>query len=257
MNPSLWFVVPVHGRMRLTAICLRQLAITRDQLRDNDIDAHVVVIADALNLRELRARLGHHGFATVERANNFLSQKYNDGIQLAMDERYNPRPADFVVPCGSDDWVDWRIFTELPSRHAVLGFQHISFVREDGREMTAKFLDYPGGCGIRVYPRQLMFNLGFRPADEDRVRACDTSILHNVQKANRIVDVRHRDVDPWQIVDWKSRGTQMNPYDALRRHRSTRSADPFLALAGRYPDESLEAMAGHYGRTVARPRVLA
>jgi hypothetical protein len=32
----------------------------------------------------------------------------------------------------------------------------MSFVREDGREMTAKFLNYQGGCGIRVYPREVM-----------------------------------------------------------------------------------------------------
>jgi hypothetical protein len=54
----------------------------------------------------------------------------------------------------------------------------MSFVREDGREMTAKFLNYPGGCGIRVYPREVMERLGYRPADEDRARGCDTSILY-------------------------------------------------------------------------------
>jgi hypothetical protein len=108
------------------------------------------------------------GFGTVERDNRYVSRRFNDGIQLACDPRYNPHPADYVVPCGSDDFVDWRIFTRLPMKDTVLGFQRISFVREDGMEMTTRFLNYVGGCGIRVYPRQVVEQLGFRPGDEDR-----------------------------------------------------------------------------------------
>lgn len=239
--PSLWFVVPAHGRQRLARICLRQLRRTCDALTAAGIDASAVVIADDGNLRTAR----NLGFATVHRDNRFLSRKYNDGIQLALDDRYNPRPADYVVPCGSDDWVDWRLFTNLPPSDTVVGFQRISFVREDGQEMTTRFLNYLGGSGIRIYPRAVMAALGYRPADEDRERACDTSILTNLRR-EAAFRIEHRDLDPRQIVDWKSHDRQLNPYVTLRIHKAADRTDPFDALADIYPQAALREMRAHY-----------
>lgn len=259
---SLWFVVPVHGRLPLAAICLRQLARTCDALIEHDIDASAVVIADRRNLRHLdelepgiagQPDLGRSGrFAAVERDNTFLSRKFNDGIQLACDPNLNPRPADYVVPCGSDDWVDWRVFASLPHPRSltVFGFQRISFVREDGREMVARDLRYEGGSGIRVFQRQVMERVGWRPADEDRSRACDTSILTNLRRAiGDELRVLHRDIDPRQIVDWKTPAQQLNPYDSLRQHRGVVLGDPFVELDGVFPDVALDEMRRHYLRT--------
>lgn len=241
--PSLWFIVPAHGRVELTRICLRQLRRTCDALTAEGIDATAVVIADDENL--LTAR--EFGFGTVFRNNNFLSRKFNDGIQFALDERHNPRPADYVVPCGSDDWVDHRLFLNLPRPDTMVGFQRLSFVREDGCEIAVRQLTNPGGAGIRIYPRQLMKPLGYRPADEDRRRACDTSILVNLQRALP-VRIEHRHLHDAQIVDWKSPDTQLNEYAALRRYRGSEQPDPFDVLAGVYPDEALEEMQAHYER---------
>jgi hypothetical protein len=258
--PSLWFVVPVHGRLPLASICLRQLRRTCDALTEAGIEATAVIVADKENLRDLQRRLKGSGetpmlgFGTVKRDNTFLSRRFNDGIQLALDPQHNPRPADYVVPCGSDDWVDWRILTKLPEGNTVLGFQHLSFVREDGREMTSRFLNYPGGCGIRVYPRRMMARLGYRPADEDRKRACDTSILRNVIQAHQGIrmQILHGEIDPRQIVDWKSSEQQLNSYEALEIHKPVSTADPFSELADIYPAESLRDMEAHY--TNARPQ---
>jgi len=258
--PSLWFIVPVHGRLPLAVICLRQLARTCDALTSHGVEATAVVIADRRNLRHLdtlapglvgRPELRRAGrFAAVERDNRFLSRKFNDGIQLACDPDVNPRPADYVVPCGSDDWVDWRIFRDLPRGATVYGFQRISFVREDGAEMIARDLRYEGGSGIRVFPRRVMVAVGYRPADEDRSRACDTSILTNLRVALReSLRVEHRPIDPRQIVDWKTPGQQLNPYESLRMHRGVVLGDPFVELDGVYPAESLDDMRRHYSRT--------
>lgn len=242
---TLWFCVPAHGRLELTSICLRQLRRTCDALTDDGIEATAVVIACDENLDTARDL----GFGTVERDNIFLSRKFNDGIQLALDPELNPRPADYVVPCGSDDWVDHRIFLELPEDGSVLGFQRLSFVRPDGKEITSTCLDYVGGCGIRVYPRQVMEAVGYRPADEDRYRACDTSILTNVQRANPGLRVTHREIDPRQIVDWKSPSEQVTSYESIfRRHRGTRRGDPFRVLRGVYPQKALLEMREHYSR---------
>lgn len=332
--PSLWFVVPVHGRLPLASICLRQLRRTCDALTENGIEATAVVVADRENLRELRRRLSNAapgptlGFGTVERDNMYLSARFNDGIQLAIDrpllrqrqpthgeyvvsgrrvyrghppgERFTAdldrsaeqraiyrgdikllrrtapglaagsyrlpagwdahRAADYVVPCGSDDWVDHRILLDLPDARTVLGFQHISFVREDGREMVARHLNYPGGSGIRVYPRQILkATRDCRPADEDRKRACDTSILTNARVAHGDrIRITHRDIDPRQIVDWKSPGQQLNTYDDVRQHRAENAYDdPFDALADIFPRESLREMRAHYARSHTRQAVLA
>jgi len=169
-----------------------------------------------------------------------------------MDRTYNRRPADYVVPCGSDDWVDWRLFLDLPTGRTMYGFQHMSFVREDGRELTTRHILYDGGCGIRIYPRMVMQSVGFRPADEDRRRGCDTSILVNLRKAGALRRIEHRTLDALQIVDWKSRDDQVTSYREIAgRHRAGLNADPFNALAGRYPDEALDEMRDHYAR---RPR---
>lgn len=240
---SLWFVVPAHGRYELTRICLTQLRRTCDSLED----ATAVVVADDGNLDTAREL----GFATVERDNKFLARKFNDGIQLACDPNFNPDPATHVVLIGSDDWVDHRILHELPPPDTVLAFQWASFVSEDGRQLAETRLGYLGGVGVRVYPRALLEPCGYRPADEDRTRNCDFSILHNTRQANqpRPVRVDYGDLHARQVVDWKSPSEQLNSYaDVTGVHRGRVMGDPFELLAPLYPAESLDAMADHYGR---------
>ncbi len=242
--PSLWFVVPAHGRVELGRICLRQLRRTCDRLADEGVEATAVVVADDENLDTARDL----GFATYERGNAATSMKYNDGIQAACDPRFNPHPADYVVPCGSDDWVDWRLFVDLPDVGTMVGFQRMAFVREDGAELTVRHLNNEGGCGIRIYPAAVMRPARYRPADEDRKRGCDTSILVNLKRLEAIGRVEHRDTDPLQIVDWKSPDNQLNPYATLARHKMELTRDPFEVLRGRYPDDALDDMAAHYGQ---------
>lgn len=241
--PSLAFVMPVYGRLPLARICMRQLRRTCDQLTENGVHASAVVVGDDDNL----AAASSLGFATVRRDNRFLSRKFNDGIQAALDPQWNPHPADYVVPIGSDDWVDWQLFTDLPRPGHMHGFQRLSFVREDGLEITESVVDYTGGCGIRIYPRQLMAKVGYRPADEDRTRACDTSILVNLRRAVPGLRIFHADSDHRQIVDWKSPAEQINGYAQVIQYARSKSTDPFDVLADVFPAEALDEMAAHYG----------
>ncbi len=245
---SLWFVMPAHGRLEMAAICMRQLRRTCDELTASGIEATAVVIACDENLDLAR----ENGFGTVERSNQFVSQRFNDGIQLALDPEVNPRPADFVMPIGSDDWIDWRIINPktLPAPNEVVGFQNISFVREDGLELTKTFLNYTGGCGMRLYPRQLLEPLNYRPAEEDLRRGCDTSILTNVRLAVDDVHVMHVSTSPLQIVDWKTPGEQLNNYRqvAARHFRNSEPGDPWTELADIYPAAALDDMRRLYDR---------
>jgi hypothetical protein len=243
---TLWFCVPVHGRLELAAICLRQLRRTCDALYEDGVDASAVIVSDRDTLDELDV-IGLR-FAWVIRDNDYTSAKFNDGIQLATDPRYNPNPVDYVVPCGSDDWLDHRLFTDpLPSEREIFGFQHMSFVREDGREICSPKIDYNGGSGIRIIPRQLLEPLGYRPGDEDRMRGCDTSILSNIRVMNPDLEVRHWHLHERQIVDWKTPGNQLNSYKEVTTIHGVGSvADPFVELADYYPAEALDEMRSYY-----------
>lgn len=239
---SLWFVVPVHGREALARICLRQLWRTCHDLTENGVDAYAVVVGQGDLVDFARDELG---FAWVERDNQYTSLKFNDGILLACREG----GADYVVPCGSDDWLDYRLFLEegLPDKKTMVGFQRMAFVREDGQELTVRHINSNGGCGIRIWPRHLMAATGYWPASPNRRRGCDTSMLNNTMSAFPTMRVEHRDLDPLQIVDWKSPGENLNAYDTLERHRCELRGDPFDLLADRYPFEAIEEMQAHYG----------
>ncbi len=244
---TLCFIVPVHGRLELTAICLRQLRRTCDALSEHGIGASAIVISDADTLDELD--LSDLGFGWVIRDNQFTSRRFNDGIQLATDPKFNPAPADYVVPFGSDDWADYRLFVEpLPKPHQVVGFQRMSFVREDGRELATTFLQVQGGSGIRIIPRELVAPLGYRPAEEDRVNGCDTSILSSLRRHHGSeVEVCHQHLHDYQIVDWKSHGEQLTTYKNVTAFRAPRFApDPFAVLASFYDADPLDEMREFY-----------
>jgi hypothetical protein len=249
----LTFVMPVHGRTELTGICLRQLRRTCDALeaRDTDpIEATAIVVGNDENLDTAHEL----GFGTVNRNNDYLAQKFNDGIELACDRNLNPRPADFAVPFGSDDWIDHTIIRRLPGPDEVLCFRHVAFVHENGNELTETRLAYDGGVGIRIYPRQLLKLTGYRPAEEDRRRGCDTSILWNTRQEHNSAGhghlrIRYGDRHPLQIVDWKTHGHQMNAYDTVAaKHHGSIAGDPFELLEAHYPEAALREMRHHYGR---------
>jgi hypothetical protein len=235
---SLWFCVPAYGRLEMAAICLRQLRCTCDELIKNGIEATAVVVADDENLDTARGL----GFGTIERDNDFLGRRFNDGYQLACDPTYNPRPADYVMAYGTDDFIDYTILLDLPPADTILAFNTLAMVREDAGEMTARYLDNAGGAGLRVYPRQIIEKADYRPADEDRNNGCDTSTLVNL-KTCASFKITYGRIDPRQIVDWKSSTNQVTAYDSVRWRRVIeRWADPFTALAHLYPPEALEEM---------------
>jgi hypothetical protein len=114
--PSLWFVVPAHGRAQLARICLRQLRRTCDQLNANGIAATAVVIADDENLRTAREL----GFETVRDPTGSSAASSTTASKPPATNATTRYPADYVVPCGSDDWIDWRILLKLPGRHSIM-----------------------------------------------------------------------------------------------------------------------------------------
>lgn len=243
---SLWFIVPAHGRVEVAAVCLRQLRRTCDTLTENGILASAVVIADDDNLGVARDL----GFATVERENRPLGRKWNDGYELA-----GAAGVDYVVPFGSDDWIDPRaiLAAPLPGPREVRCFLRSAVVREDGRRLARLHVLYGSGDGlqgdgVRIIPTSLLEPCGFRPAEEDRDRAIDTSVWRTLARLGAPPRYTYFDLHPLQVIDWKSGGGwQLNSYaDCLRFCEGPELHDPFVAVAEFYPDESVEEMRALY-----------
>lgn len=238
---SLWFVVPAHGRVALSRVCLGQLRRTCDALKVGGIEASAVVVADDENL-DTAADLGFWGY---ERDNRFLGRKFNDGYNLAAREG-----VDYVVPLGSDDWISPELIlgAEL-AKDQIRCARRLVMVAEDGNRFMRLSIGYEGGIGLRIMPTSLLRLLDYRPADEDRARGIDTVTLKRIKKAHdfRPNLLAYFDTDSdFQIVDFKTAGANLNTWDMCRIHGTEPEHDPWPSLRAHYPDESVAAMHALY-----------
>lgn len=224
------FVMPIHGRDTLARVCLRQLRRTC-----NTLNATAVIVGQGETL-DYAYELG---FGTVERDNTQLGRRFNDGYQLACDPDYNPRPADYVVPCGSDDWVDPAALTRMPPADTIGVFRQLAVVSEDRTRLAKLTIGWKGGSGVRVIPASLIARAGYRPCEEDRRRACDNSTLEGIKRASagRFPNMVSLDQHPLQIVDLKTGDTQLNSYRSVvgfkTRHETS---DVWGELAAVFPE---------------------
>lgn len=242
---SIWFVVPARRRYDVSRVCLTQLAATCEQLTAGGNPASAVVIADDENI-DIAENLG---FGVVERPNSPLGRKWNDGYELAA-----RAGVDYVVPLGTDDFVTADFIAGyLPADHEVRCSRLSSVVSEDGRFIAPLRIPYDGGDGVRVWPTGLLKPLNYRPIEEDKSRALDTSMLSRIA-AHTHVTMRYFDSTPWQIVDWKTGRTQMNGYAACLTYRDGEPQDPWRTLKGVYPAAALKAMRAVYSRQGAADR---
>jgi hypothetical protein len=236
---TLWFVIPAHGRLQIASVCLRQLRRTCDELAGRGIVASAVVIADDENLELAR----DNGFATVERDNSQLGRRINDGYELAGREG-----VEFMAALGNDDWLhpDW---VRLPDQGEIVCTHLSTVVSEDCARLARLNITYPGGDGVRIYPRELLERVGFRPAGEDRKRAIDTATRYGLT-AERPAYVYH-DVDPLFIVDFKS-AENLNDYRGCAHSFGYgETNDVWGELAGLYPLEAIEEMQAVHGMVAA------
>jgi hypothetical protein len=238
---SLWFLVPAHGRVDLTRVCLRQLRRTCDALTEGGLYANAVVAADDANIDTAEEL----GFATVWRVNEPLGRKWNDCYQLACDPKLNPEPADYVAALGTDDWVDPEFILAggMPDEKTMRCARLSAVVNEDCTRLANLNITYAGGDGVRIIPAAMLEPLRWRPAEEDYNRAMDTSVITRIGRdLGRAPQVEYFDLHPLQIVDFKS-STQLNPYeDCLTYLNGVESTDPFGDLAAVYPAEAIDEM---------------
>jgi hypothetical protein len=205
---KLAFIVPTFRRFDLTRVCLQQLRRTCTALADMGIQATAVVVGDdqSLDVAELL------GFATVRQDNLPLGRKWNDGIEYAC--RY--LGVDYVMPFGTDNWADPDLIAFLPSPDSIMAHRLCTLVHQDGHKSVKLKVTYDGGDGIRCMPAALLEVLSFRPCDEDRNRATDTSMRDRLgRRLGRKPPFQYIDLHPLQIVSFQSTEQQLNTYDDL------------------------------------------
>ena len=222
---SLYFVTPAWQRYELTAICLEQRKRVIAQLAHNGIDAHCVVIADDSNL-DIANGLG---FDIVEQNNDQLGRKFNDGIEYAARQG-----AEWIVPIGSDSWVDPWYFIPLPDPNATRSSGMYAAVTAD-RIGYLNVRNPRNPAGPHVIHRSRLPE-SFRPARDELNRYIDSSTLAGLK------DIRWeiRDLHPAQYIGFRGQ-PHITPYDRLyRAWGQWESSEPWAELGKHYPSDLVE-----------------
>lgn len=198
--PSVWLVTPAYRRYDMSAVCFRQHKQVIDVLRSNGIDAQQVVVADDENLDIARSL----GFATVEQGNAWLGQKFNDGIEYAARQG-----ASWIVPIGSDSWIDPAYFLPLPQwKQTRTGNLYTVVTRDEYVNMPIKLV------GPYMFHRSLLEPSGFRPAEDRITKGVDSSTLQGIGKG---IHWAGKDDDPLQYVGFRSAERYLSAYQSLKR----------------------------------------
>ena len=222
---SVWFVTPAHQRVELTAVCLEQRVLVREELAKLGVEAHCVVIADDENLDVARA-LGMH---TVERDNTFLSRKFNDGEEYA-----GRRGAEWIVPLGSDAFVDPAYFLPLPQpRHTRTSAMYAPVEVDRLAELKVGRI----GAGPHMFHRSLMEPVGFRPLPETLNKNCD---YNTVVGFRRPLTWEWRDVHPLQNIGFRYHPLITSYAGMWRKWGVVERTDPWQRLAAVYPPDLVE-----------------
>jgi glycosyltransferase involved in cell wall biosynthesis len=166
---SIWFVTPAWQREQLTAVCLEQRQRVIEQLASWDIEAHCVVIADDGNVDTAR----QFGFDVVEQDNTWLGRKFNDGIQYAVEQG-----ATWVVPIGSDSWIDPWYFRHLPPDDlAIVRTSQLYAPVEADRLAVLRVASPRNPAGPHVFHRDLLKRAGYRPMPDQISRNTDSNTV--------------------------------------------------------------------------------
>jgi hypothetical protein len=215
----IFFVTPAWQRLDLTAICLEQRRRVMDRLAGLAIEARCVVVADDENLDTARAL----GFDTVERDNEWLGRRFNDGIEYAA-----KHGAEWIVPIGSDSWISAAYFTPLPDPSITVTSALYAVVET---ERMAQLHVGNRGAGPYMFHRSLL-EPDFRPARDDISRYVDSSTVAGIRKP---IAWHHRDRHPLQYIGFRGR-PHLTPYRRLKEAWGvSESPDPWEQLAKHYP----------------------
>ena len=226
---AVWFMSPAWQRFELSAVCFEQRRRSMDVLEAAGIEARCVIVADDENLDIARGL----GFDVVEQDNEWLGRKVNDGFEYAF-----KHGADYIVPIGSDSWLDPEFLLPLHSPRVVRTSRFYAPVEID--RLAELSVTGMNGAGPHVWPRRYLERSGFRPIVAQQInRNLDSSTIRGIASRTPIT-WEWRDLYPLQYV-----GFRVHPFitawaSLWRRWGIVERPDPWTLLAERYPQDLVD-----------------
>jgi glycosyltransferase involved in cell wall biosynthesis len=219
---SVWFVTPAYRRYALSAVCFEQRRQVIDELSSRGIEAKCVVIADDDNVELAKKQ----GFDVVRRDNRWLGRRFNDGIEHAL-----TRGAGWIVPIGSDDWIDPDYFFPLPEDAARTSHFYAPVEADRLLQVTTQAVE---GIGPRMFPRSAFTSA--RPCEEKIRRGVDRSLLRAIGD----ISWEYRDIHPLQYVGFRG-DRHITLYAKIRAAQGgEESMQPWTLLATQFPADLVE-----------------
>lgn len=219
---SVWFITPAWQRFDLSAVCFEQRRRVMARLAEQGIEARCVVVADDDNLDIARAL----GFDTVERDNEWLGRRYNDGIEYAI-----AHGATWAVPIGADSWIDPDYFVPLPPDEAkVVRTSQLYAPVEMDRLAVTRVRHRTNPAGPHMFHRGLLRKAHNRPMP-DKIRRDTDSLTVKTLMPYRY---QYRDVQTLQYIGFRA-PPFITQYDTLvRRWGKAEHRKPWELLAQHY-----------------------
>lgn len=240
---TLWFATPAWRRFETVAICLEQRNRVIDVLAEHGIEGHQVVVADDENLDIARGL----GCSVVERDNEMLGRRFNDGIEYA-----GRQGADWIVQINSDSWIDPAFFLPLTEPEETLTSEAYCMVTSDRLyELRVSPLDLDQAAGPYVFHRSLLEPCGFRPSEDETIMT-DTSIVEGIRH-HRPINWKTRTLHPFQYVGFRYPPV-ITPLAWLLENWLVAEHDPWTTLAEHYPVDLVERMRRNMEGTVDATR---
>lgn len=219
----IWFVTPAFRRYALTEVCFAQYNMVFDHLRKAGVEATCVVIADDENLDIARAA----GFATIERDNEALGRRFNDGMEYAANNG-----AEWIVPIGSDSFIDPAYFLPLPSPDKTR--TSAIYAAVTAAELAELRVGGHLGAGPRMFHRDLLEPSGFRPAQDSLKRSIDHSTIRGI---GSLIRWERRDLHPLQYIGFRMAPFITSYSTLVRMWAIDVHPKPWGMLERRYPPE--------------------
>jgi len=220
----IYFVTPAYQRFALTAVCLEQRRQVIEHLAAQGVEARCVVVADDENLDIAKGL----GFDTVEQNNDWLGRKFNDGMQYAGEHG-----ADWIVPIGSDSWIDPAYFLPLPSKPVARTSIRYAVV-EPQRMATLKVRRR--GAGPYMLHRDLLKRSGFRPAIDELRKGIDGSTILGIGPMRW----EQRDLHSMQYIGFRGIPHLTKYADLWRKWGAGQFNNPWELLAQHYDPALVE-----------------
>jgi len=225
---TIWFVTPAWRRYEITRVCLEQRRRVIDKMNQWGHEAYCVVVADDANLDTAR----EFGFSTVEQDNDWLGRKFNDGIEFAV-----RNGAKWVVPIGSDSWIDPWYFRELPPDNpGVVRTSQLYAPVEANRLAVLRVGGDKNPAGPHMFHRDLLAKRNARPMPDRINRNTDSNTL----RALRPFRWQMQTVQPLQYIGFRVKPFITKYEDLWAAWGEVEYEDPWERLAQYYDADLVE-----------------